>query len=137
MEATDPVHAECKDAGCGCLKDDVRKDRGAMHQGAGDSPSGQQYGKQNGKRRDSVGDLGQHGCACRDSGVGIIGLVLVTRPVAGFLSTLTDVCKPWHDAFFKRNVNPRSATHRRDNRGGLTTGDRGTSSLLSQPDSGG
>ena len=94
-----------------------------MHQGAGNGPGGQQYGKQDGKWRDSVGDLSQHECACRDSGVGGGSLILTMRPVAEFLSALADVCKAWEEVNLERIANPRPATRRRDNRGGLTIGD--------------
>lgn len=70
MKAADPEHAEREDSGRGCLQHDVRQNRGAVEPRAGSGPNGQQYGKQDGKRRDSVGDLSQHRCAYRDSGAG-------------------------------------------------------------------
>ena len=42
---------------------------------------------------------------------------------AGLLSAIADVCKAWQDANLERIKNPRLATRRPDNRGGLTTVD--------------
>lgn len=40
-----------------------------------------------------------------------------------FLSAIADVCKAWQEANLERIKNPRLATRRPDNHGGLTTVD--------------